>query len=57
MSTLQAPYEGSDRQARDACCGASPADRRPPTSFPPRIVAGLVADRLVVRTGSDLRLP
>jgi A/G-specific adenine glycosylase len=57
VSTPQAPYEGSDRQARGRvlrrlACGPAPAD-----GFPPRVVAGLVADRLVIRTGGDLRLP
>jgi hypothetical protein len=32
--------------------GSAPADE-----FPARIVAGLVADRLVVRTGAELSLP
>ena len=39
------------------CCGPSTtAPGRPPT-FDARIVAGLVADRLVVRTGDLLHLP
>ena len=54
MSTPQAPYEGSDRQARGAVLRAL-ADRSPPGGeFPARIVDGLVADRLVVRTGDLL---
>jgi A/G-specific adenine glycosylase len=57
VSGRQAPYEGSDRQARGRVLrrlarGPSPAD-----GFPPAIVAGLIADRLVVRTGSELQLP
>lgn len=57
VSSRQAPYAGSDRQARGRVLrrlghGPAPAD-----GFPPRIVDGLVADRLVVRVGADLRLP
>jgi A/G-specific adenine glycosylase len=57
VSVRQAPYEGSDRQARGwvlhrLATGSAPADE-----FPARIVAGLVEDRLVVRTGAELSLP
>ena len=57
MSTRQAPYEGSDRQARGRVLRRLARGPAPADEFAPRIVAGLVADRLVVRAGSDLRLP
>ncbi|MET0143803.1 MAG: A/G-specific adenine glycosylase [Ilumatobacteraceae bacterium] len=57
VSTRQAPYQGSDRQARGVVLRALGAGARSAADFPARIVDGLVADRLVVRTGSDLRLP
>jgi len=57
VSTRQAPYEGSERQARGAVLRALHDGARPVGSFDPRIVAGLVADRLVVRTGDTLHLP
>jgi A/G-specific adenine glycosylase len=57
VSVRQAPYAGSDREARGRVLrrlarGAAPAD-----AFPAAIVAGLVADRLVVRAGTEVRLP
>ena len=57
VSTRQAPYDGSDRQARGDVLRAlqtAPVRRR---DFPARIVDGLLADRLVVRTGDVLHLP
>lgn len=57
VSTRQAPYEGSDRQARGDVLRALGAGPRPVDDFPVRIVDGLVTDRLVVRAGTDLRLP
>ena len=51
MSTTQAPYAGSDRQARGAVLRRLLDGARPAEQFPPRIVDGLVADRLVVRSG------
>jgi len=48
VSTAQAPFEGSDRQARGAVLRAVGADR---------IVAGLVADGLVRVDGSMISLP
>ncbi len=57
VSVRQAPYEGSDRQARGRVLGRLAIGPAPAGEFPPRIVAGLVADRLVVRVGTDLRLP
>jgi A/G-specific adenine glycosylase len=57
VSTPQAPYEGSDRQARGRVLERLARGPAPADEFSARIVAGLVADRLVVRTGTDLRLP
>jgi A/G-specific adenine glycosylase len=57
VSARQAPYEGSDRQARGRVLRRLARGPAPAEEFPPRIVAGLVADRLVVTTGTDLRLP
>jgi A/G-specific adenine glycosylase len=57
VSARQAPYEGSDRQARGRVLGRLAHGPAPAGEFPPRIVAGLVADRLVVRVGTDVRLP
>ena len=57
VSTRQAPYEGSDRQARGAVLRALHDGPRPAAAFDDRIVAGLVADRLVVRTGETVHLP
>ncbi|MET0324677.1 MAG: A/G-specific adenine glycosylase [Ilumatobacteraceae bacterium] len=57
VSTRQAPYEGSDRQARGAVLRALADGSRPAHEFPPAIVSGLVADRLVVCTDGRLHLP
>jgi A/G-specific adenine glycosylase len=57
VSSRQARYEGSDRQARGQVLRRLAAGPAPHAEFPPRIVAGLVADRLVVRVGADLQLP
>ena len=57
VSTRQAPYEGSDRQARGAVLRALHDGPRPAAAFDARIVAGLVADRLVARTGTTIHLP
>jgi A/G-specific adenine glycosylase len=57
VSTRQAPYEGSERQARGRVLRRLGAGAVPAAEFPDRIVAGLVADRLVVRRGTDLSLP
>ena len=57
VSTRQAPYAGSDREARGAVLRALHDGPRPAASFDARIVAGLVADRLVARTGETLHLP
>ena len=55
VSTRQAPYDGSDRQRRGDVLRALHHGPRPAAEFPPRIVDGLVADRLVVRTGDSSR--
>jgi A/G-specific adenine glycosylase len=57
VSIRQAPYEGSDRQARGDVLRALHRGPRPADAFPAPIVDGLVADRLVARTGDQLRLP
>lgn len=57
VSTTQAPFEGSDRQARGAVLRALLAGGRPVGDFRPSIVDGLVADGLVERAGDHLRLP
>ena len=38
-------------------CGRSTTAPAAPMRFPPRIVDGLIADRLVARTGELLHLP
>ena len=57
VSTRQAPYRGSDRQARGDVLRAIHDGPRPVTAFDPGIVAGLLADGLVARTGELLHLP
>ena len=57
VSTGQAPFEGSDRQARGRVLRALAAGPRAPADFDGRIVAGLVADGLVESDGTTLRLP
>jgi A/G-specific adenine glycosylase len=57
VSGRQAPYEGSDRQARGRVLRQLARGPAPAAEFPPRIVAGLITDRLIVRSGSDLQLP
>jgi A/G-specific adenine glycosylase len=57
VSTPQAPYDGSDRQARGDVLRALQGGARPVVAFPARIVDGLLADRLVARTGDVLHLP
>jgi A/G-specific adenine glycosylase len=57
VSTRQAPYDGSDRQRRGDVLRALHHGPRPAADFESRIVAGLVADRLVRRTGDLLDLP
>ena len=57
VSTTQAPYVGSDRQARGAVLRTLLDGARSADEFPARIVDGLVADRLVVRSGDLIHLP
>ena len=58
VSTAQAPYEGSDRQARGAVLRTLLDGARPAAELPDRIVATLLADGLVERTPDDtVRLP
>lgn len=57
VSTRQAPYEGSDRQARGAVLRSLQVGSRPVADFDERIVAGLVADGLVTIAGPTLSLP
>ena len=57
VSTTQAPYEGSDRQARGAVLRALLDGARPVADFPGPIIDGLVADRLIVRVGGWIELP
>jgi A/G-specific adenine glycosylase len=56
VSVRQAPFEGSDRQARGRVLAALVDGPRPVARFDGRIVAGLVADGLVVVDGSTVRL-
>jgi A/G-specific adenine glycosylase len=57
VSGRQAPFEGSDRQARGRVLAALVHVSRPLASFDERIVAGLVADGLVEIDGPTLSLP
>ena len=50
-------FEGSDRQARGRVLATLTRGPAPRASFEPRIVAGLVADRLVTLDGDSVRLP
>jgi A/G-specific adenine glycosylase len=57
VSTAQAPYDGSRRQARGRVLRALASGPAWAADFPQAIVAGLVADRLVIADGALLRLP
>lgn len=57
VSTRQARFQGSDRQARGRVLRALTTGAAPADQFAAHIVDGLVADRLVVRDGPALRLP
>ncbi len=57
VSTRQAPYEGSARQARGAVLRALGAGELEAQRFDEQVVAGLVADGLVVVEGRIARLP
>jgi A/G-specific adenine glycosylase len=57
VSGPQAPYDGSERQARGRVLRALVSGPANAADFPPAIVAGLVVDRLVIADGERLRLP
>jgi len=57
VSTRQAPFDGSDRQARGLVLKALGDRPRSAADFDPRIVASLVADGLVASDGTTLTLP
>ena len=57
VSTRQAPFEGSDRQARGRVLQALGAGPRPVGDFDARIVESLVADGLVTVDDDTLTLP
>ena len=57
VSVRQAPYEGSDRQARGQVLAALQAGEGRLADFDPRIIAGLAADGLVSIEGPSVRLP
>lgn len=57
VSTRQAPFEGSDRQARGRVLKALGAGAQPRGAFDARIVDSLVADGLVEAHGPTLTLP
>jgi len=57
VSGKQARFEGSDRQARGKVLAAVGAEARPAAHFDDRIIAGLVADGLVIVSDDTVRLP
>jgi len=57
VSTRQAPFDGSDRQARGRVLAALHEGSRPLEEFDGRILATLVSDRLVEVDGHTARLP
>jgi A/G-specific adenine glycosylase len=57
VSTAQPPYEGSLRQARGRVLKALTDGAAGVDDFPTHVVAGLVADRLVIHDGDRLSLP
>ena len=57
VSAKQPPFEGSDRQRRGRVLAALAQGARPTIDFDERIVAGLVADGLIERRGTQLSLP
>ncbi|MDG0976677.1 A/G-specific adenine glycosylase [Ilumatobacter sp.] len=57
VSGKQARFEGSDRQARGKVLAAVGAEARPAADFDDRIIAGLVADGLVIVSDDTVRLP
>jgi A/G-specific adenine glycosylase len=57
VSTRQAPFAGSDREARGRVLRALGTGSQPAADFDSRIVAGLVDDGLVEIDGDRIRLP
>ncbi|WP_394936875.1 A/G-specific adenine glycosylase [uncultured Ilumatobacter sp.] len=57
VSGKQARFEGSDRQARGKVLSAVGAEARPAAHFDERIIAGLVADGLVIVSNDTVCLP
>ncbi|MEJ7561056.1 MAG: hypothetical protein WKF45_00850 [Ilumatobacteraceae bacterium] len=57
VSRRQAPYDGSARQARGSLLGDLVAGRRSSAGYDAIVVAGLVADGLVVDRNGELMLP
>lgn len=57
VSTTQARFEGSDRQARGRVLAALNHEPRPVDMFDERIVQSLIVDGLVEVVGDELRLP
>lgn len=57
VSTRQAPYEGSDRQARGRVIAELCASATSSAAFDRRIVDGLILDGLAVERDGELRLP
>jgi A/G-specific adenine glycosylase len=57
VSIRQAPFDGSDRQARGRVLAALHDGPRPVSEFDDRIVATLVADGLVQLTDGSASLP
>ena len=57
VSSAQAPYEGSERQARGAVLRALVDGARPLGELPEHVVDGLVRDGLAERAGGEVRLP
>lgn len=57
VSSRQAPFEGSDRQARGRVLAALRSGPRPTAEFDDRILASLAADGLVSIVGPHAQLP
>jgi A/G-specific adenine glycosylase len=57
VSRRQAPFDGSDRQARGRVLAALQSGPRRLDDFDDRIVATLVADGLVAITDTTIHLP
>jgi A/G-specific adenine glycosylase len=57
VSTAQPPFDGSVRQARGRVLHALANGAIPLRDVPADVVAGLLTDRLIVRDGTNVRLP